>query len=173
MFHCAGGFIHSVARRTREHTKCVPSRRSRSPFCEPGGRGRTPHPFCGFPHSAAFFACESAAQSKKVRWSRTHSVFHRGHKVSLVAPELFSVLWYSGRESTQSVFHRASHVLRSVSRADARGRLIRSVVFPVPRFSDLISAPRGLRSVSLANAGGRACRSAWRLIARCKFSVDF
>ena len=41
-------FIHSVARRTREHTKCVPSRRSRSPFCEPGGRGRTPHPFYGF-----------------------------------------------------------------------------------------------------------------------------
>ena len=42
-------FIHSVARRTREHTKCVPSRRSRSPLWKRAGRERTPHPFCDFP----------------------------------------------------------------------------------------------------------------------------
>ena len=41
-------FIHSVARRTREHTKCVPSRQSLSPLWKRAGRERTPHPFYGF-----------------------------------------------------------------------------------------------------------------------------
>ena len=68
------GFLHSGRQHSPSkpgtHAKRVPPRRSRSPFCEPDGRG-----------------------------------------------------------STRSVSHRAGHVLRSVSRADARGHAYRSVAF--------------------------------------------
>ena len=48
VFHRAGSFLRSAAGWTREHTKCIPSRREFSPFCTRAGRERTHLPFYGF-----------------------------------------------------------------------------------------------------------------------------
>ena len=91
----AGGFIRSVARRTREHAKRVSSRRMHSPFYTRAGRERTLSPFRGFQYTQYTVQKSAYAQS------------------------FFSILGTDAERlssRTRRVSHRAVGFIRSVAR---------------------------------------------------------
>ena len=100
--------------------------------------------------------------------SQARSAFHRAHAVCFIAPEIFSVLWLSGRERTPRPFrgfliYRSEKFLRFLTRRTREGTSTVPRLIFVSLFTLCLQKSNALPAV----------RSACCLIACRKFSADF